>query len=394
MAATCTRRSPPPRWTKDTVPHGTRCHQRRLDAADRRPPPPRSSRSRWTPSTRSLTRSWRAAVATQWAPHADPGMGAFAYFKDSEGNVVGLWENFGSPRTEPPDRAGYAPRSDRTGAAVRELHTPEERDDPSSVTPAPDDWSGSVTSCRFDRTSGTGSPRGSVAVRSSGSGPGSDPRLPWRPRPSSTHHLTRSSGCPPVAAAPRRSATRSPSRIDRSSPARLRGGRTRRGRHRSHRRDGQGQPARRGAARLDPRPWVDVVPARRRVRSRPARRARGAVREGPRGRLRDRWSHVDPCGFSAPHKGPGSGAQEESAALHGLVQTWSSRSMPPTSGCSRSSPGPRPPPRFRRRRTTSCSGRRGPGTHRPPEPLRTTHTRGTGGPFGPPVQSRLGMGQL
>ncbi len=43
----------------------------------------------------------------------------------------------------PQGPGGYAPRFDRTGAAVRELHTPEERDDPSSVTHAPDHWSGS-----------------------------------------------------------------------------------------------------------------------------------------------------------------------------------------------------------------------------------------------------------
>lgn len=40
--------------------------------------------------------------------------------------------------------AGYAPRSDRTGAVVRELQTPNERgDDAVPATPAPDHWSGS-----------------------------------------------------------------------------------------------------------------------------------------------------------------------------------------------------------------------------------------------------------
>jgi SAM-dependent methyltransferase len=39
--------------------------------------------------------------------------------------------------------AGYAPRFDRTGAAVRELQTPNERGDPASAAPAPDHWSGS-----------------------------------------------------------------------------------------------------------------------------------------------------------------------------------------------------------------------------------------------------------
>ncbi|MET3770452.1 VOC family protein [Arthrobacter nitrophenolicus] len=39
-----------------------------------------------------------------------PGMGSFAYFKDTEGNVMGLWENL------PADGAGQAP--DATGDAA------------------------------------------------------------------------------------------------------------------------------------------------------------------------------------------------------------------------------------------------------------------------------------
>lgn len=46
----------------------------------------------------SIEAQWpkiEAAGGTRVAPRVEiPGMGAYAYFKDSEGNVVGLWETF------------------------------------------------------------------------------------------------------------------------------------------------------------------------------------------------------------------------------------------------------------------------------------------------------------
>jgi len=56
-----------------------------------------------------------------------------------------MWEP-GAASAKKPGRkgAGYAPRSDRTGAAVRELQTPNERGgDAAPTTPTPDHWSGS-----------------------------------------------------------------------------------------------------------------------------------------------------------------------------------------------------------------------------------------------------------
>ena len=202
----------------------------------------------------------------------------------------------------PQGPAGMLPASTEPERAVRELHTPEERDDPSSVTQAPDHWSGTyhvvqvrphVWNWLAPRVGG-----GSVLEI----GPGSDPRLPWRPRPSSTLPLTRSSDCPPVAAARRRSATAllridstpcSPSRwsnTSRTTPVS------------SVRWPGSAGPTRCCSSRPP-----STGRCGRRSTTRAATSGATSPRccsRSPRGRLRDWWSDVGPCRFRSS---PGSG---------------------------------------------------------------------------------------
>ena len=60
------------KWKRSAI-YMRKRHEEMLQPASRRPQPPAGG-STVTPRT------------------AIPGMGAFAYFKDPEGNVVGLWE--------------------------------------------------------------------------------------------------------------------------------------------------------------------------------------------------------------------------------------------------------------------------------------------------------------
>ena len=77
----------------DAAPDGARRDQRRSDAADRVTRPPRWSRSASTSIDESLKKVEAGGGSTVQPRTEIPDMGAFAYFKDSEGNVVGLWEN-------------------------------------------------------------------------------------------------------------------------------------------------------------------------------------------------------------------------------------------------------------------------------------------------------------
>ena len=222
----------------------------------------------------------------------------------------------GTAEKHGPKDAGYAPRFDRTGAAVRELQTPNERGEPVSATSAPDHWSGSkhVVQVRPHVWNWLAPRIGGGAVLEIGPG-----LRPTAPVATSTF-------------------------IDASAHALAEPGRTRG--NDGGRRGGAPLPRRSFDAVLafeviehvdddtgllgemarvsrpggmlilsTPVHASDVVAAGRRLRSRPSRRTADPVREAAGGRLRDRWLFVDARAFSTPHRHPGARPPNEPPAL-------------------------------------------------------------------------------
>ena len=72
-------------------PHGTGCDQRRLDESDLGHAPVITI---GVDAIDDALKKIEAGGGSVVQPRTEiPDMGAFAYFKDTEGNVVGLWEN-------------------------------------------------------------------------------------------------------------------------------------------------------------------------------------------------------------------------------------------------------------------------------------------------------------